>query len=96
MKIRTVRSALIMCLAAAALQGCAWMPWVHRDSKNGEKCREPALPAQVPSIPPLKAPEGLDPPDTRNAVKIPELTSPDVPRASKSPCLSSPPSYLSV
>jgi hypothetical protein len=96
MTFRNVRSALILCLAAAALQGCAWMPWVHRNPNRVEKCREPALPALVPSIPLLKAPEGLDPPDTRNAVKIPDLTSPDKPRSPKDPCLSTPPSYLSV
>jgi hypothetical protein len=72
------------------------MPWVHRNPNKVEKCREPALPAQVPSIPLLKAPDGLDPPDTRNAVKIPELSTPDVPRSAKDPCLSLPPSYLSV
>jgi hypothetical protein len=94
MSLRYVRSAALLCLAAAALQGCAWIPWVHR-SNSVQKCREPALPPQVNSIPLLKAPEGLDPPDTRNAVKVPELTTPDRPRSPKDPCLSLPPSYLS-
>jgi hypothetical protein len=96
MKYPTLRLAALVCFAAAGLQGCAWMPWVHRNPNKVEKCREPALPAQVPSIPLLKAPDGLDPPDTRNAVKIPELSTPDVPRSAKDPCLSLPPSYLSV
>ena len=95
MRSHKLRVVVILCLAAASLQGCAWMPWVHTTAKN-EKCHEPALPASVPSIPLLQAPEGLDPPDTRNAVKIPELATPDKPRLPKDPCLSAPPSYMSV
>lgn len=95
MKSHSVRVAILLCLAAAGLQGCAWIPWIHTSAK-AEKCREPALPAVVPSIPLLKAPEGLDPPDTRNAVKIPELTTPDSPRSAKNKCLSAPPTYLST
>jgi hypothetical protein len=95
MKLQKLRIAAVLCLAAASLQGCAWMPWVHRGN-TAEKCREPALPALVPSVPLLKAPEGLDPPDTRNAVKVPDLSTPDTPRSPKSPCLSTPPSYLTV
>jgi uncharacterized lipoprotein len=87
--------AAILCVAAAGLQGCSWMPWVHRSAKI-EKCREPALPATVPSVALLQAPEGLDPPDTRNAVKVPELPTPYTPRSPKDPCLSAPPSYLSL
>lgn len=96
MKSHQVRVLAILCLTAAGLQGCAWMPWVHTTAK-AEKCREPALPNRVSSsIPLLQAPEGLDPPDTRNAVKIPDLTTPDTPRSPHDPCLSSPPSYQST
>jgi hypothetical protein len=96
MKSHQLRVLAILCLAAAGLQGCAWMPWVHTTAK-AEKCREPALPARAASsIPLLQAPEGLDPPDTRNAVKIPDLSSPDTPRSPAAPCLSSPPTYLSI
>jgi hypothetical protein len=87
--------ALLLCLAASGLQGCSWIPWVHTSAK-AEKCREPPLPASVSSIPLLKAPEGLDAPDTRNAVKVPDLATPDTPRAAKNKCLSVPPAYLST
>jgi hypothetical protein len=95
MKSHKVRVAILLCVAVAGLQGCAWLPWIHTTAK-AEKCREPALPATVPSIPLLRAPEGLDAPDTRNAVKVPELATPDTPRSAKNKCLSVPPTYLST
>jgi hypothetical protein len=95
MNSNNLRVAILVCLALAGLQGCSWIPWIHTSAK-AEKCREPALPAVVPSIAPLKAPEGLDAPDTRNAVKVPELATPDTPRSAKNKCLSVPPTYLST
>lgn len=56
-------------------------------------CREPAIPVQPANNPPLKVPPGLDQPDTRNAVKVPELTEPEKPRGKDAPCLSRPPAY---
>jgi len=71
--------------ALALLSGCS--------SLGGGSCREPAIPANPPDLPALQAAEGLDPPDTRNAVKVPELNEPQRTRSRDEPCLSSPPSY---
>lgn len=46
------------------------------------------------SIPPLEVPAGLEPPDTRNALKIPELAEPEPPRTEADGCLDAPPSYF--
>jgi uncharacterized lipoprotein len=47
------------------------------------------------SIPPLRVPEGLDPPDTKNSLQVPELnTPPPPPRSSKDPCLEEPPKFV--
>lgn len=46
------------------------------------------------SIPSLKVPVGLDAPDTRNALKVPELDTPDRPRTDAEGCLDKPPSYF--
>ncbi len=47
------------------------------------------------TIPPLEVPLGLDAPDTRNALKIPDLNEPERPRAKGDPCLDEPPPYYS-
>jgi len=44
-------------------------------------------------LPPLKAPPGLDPPDTRNALKIPPLDAPERPRGKNEACLDVPPPF---
>lgn len=44
-------------------------------------------------MPPLKAPEGLEAPDTRNALKIPPLNTAERARSSDQPCLDTPPPF---
>lgn len=44
-------------------------------------------------LPPLKAPPGLEPPNTRNALKVPELTTPERVRGKNEPCLDAPPPF---
>jgi uncharacterized lipoprotein len=44
-------------------------------------------------LPPLKAPPGLDAPDTRNALKLPPLDTPERVRAKSEPCLDVPPPF---
>ena len=44
-------------------------------------------------MPPIRVPVGLDAPDTRNAIKIPPLTEPQVARGPNAPCLSAPPNF---
>jgi len=80
----------VVAMILAASSGCSWF---HHGSRA--KCREPTIGANAKNLPPLKVPEGLDVPDTRNAVKIPPLNEPEHPRGLKDPCLSSPPSYKS-
>jgi len=88
---RRLRSAAhLACVLAAvsAMTGCARM-----GLKSSATCREPAIPAQLGNNPPLTVSAGLDPPDTRNAVKVPALSEPEKPRGSDAPCLSRPPAY---
>lgn len=54
-------------------------------------CNNLAAYSQAEDLKPLKIPAGLDSPDTRTALKIPELNEPEVPRASKDRCLEDPP-----
>ncbi|MCC7462306.1 MAG: hypothetical protein IT480_07570 [Gammaproteobacteria bacterium] len=80
-----MRLALLMALVSMA--GCSWF---HRGSP---KCREPSLPVGLANGASLKIPAGLDAPDARGAVRIPELKEPETPRGKKDPCLSVPPAY---
>lgn len=56
-----------------------------------ERCDETPPYAGAREIPPLTVPEGLDLPNTRNALRIPELTVPEKPPDGR--CLDVPPRY---
>ena len=45
------------------------------------------------SIAPLKVPAGLDAPDSKNGLKIPDLNEPAQERGPKEQCLDEPPKY---
>ena len=76
-------------LAALTLTGCSWFR--HGNAAKG--CREPQFNTNVNSLPPLQVPPGLDPPDTHNGVKIPQLTTAERVRGRDEPCLPLPPEY---
>ena len=44
-------------------------------------------------MPPLKAPPGLETPDTRNSLKVPELKTPERTRGREEACLDTPPPF---
>jgi hypothetical protein len=83
------RVAVLACLgvALAMVGGCSWF---HR---GADKCREPAMPANLVNGAGLQVPAGLDAPDPRGAVRVPELSEPEPPRSRRDPCLSMPPAY---
>jgi uncharacterized lipoprotein len=47
-------------------------------------------------MPPLKAPAGLESPDTRNALKVPALNTPERTRGVDEACLDAPPPFTTV
>ena len=49
--------------------------------------------AGAKELPPLKAPPGLETPNTRNALKVPPLTTPERVRGKNEPCLDIPPPF---
>ena len=68
------------------------MPWHHGAEIASCYKAQPYMKAR--SIPPLRIPEGLDGPDTRNALVVPPLKGPVPPRPKPGvPCLDSPPSF---
>jgi uncharacterized lipoprotein len=77
---------LSVVLAASTLAGC----------KSGKKtlCRQSNKDyVGAKELPPLKAPPGLEAPDTRNALKVPELKTPERPRGRDEACLDTPPPF---
>jgi len=52
--------------------------------------------AGAAEMPPLQAPPGLDAPNTRNALKVPPLNTPERVRGKDEPCLDIPPPFSSA
>ena len=81
----SVRSGVpALAVLAISLAGCKSM-----------SCDAPPSYGSDATIPPLEVPLGLDAPDMRNALKIPDLNEPERPRTKADPCLDEPPSYSS-
>ena len=66
-----MRTCLIVLLAAAILAGC---------KTSGGGCGKPPEYTNSDSIPPLAVPPGMDAPNTRGALRVPELETPERPR----------------
>jgi hypothetical protein len=82
----------VVLLAMLATAGCN--PF-RRHSAAGELCKEPEAYAQAQEGKTLIIPAGLEAPDTRNALRIPDLSTPEPPpRTRETGCLDEPPNYV--
>jgi opacity protein-like surface antigen len=72
--------------AALPLGGCGWLP----DAYTG--CADARPYQSARQMEPLRVPSGADLPDTRNALRIPELKTPELPLGPGS-CLEHPPDF---
>jgi uncharacterized lipoprotein len=72
--------------AALPFAGCGWLP----DAYSG--CDDPKPYQTAKQNEPLRVPAGADLPDTHNALKIPEVKTPDLPPEAGT-CLDHPPPY---
>ena len=98
-RLRAERGALLACaVMLPLLSGCSVYQRVfhHGGSKNFVGCTERPFAGNADSRPALKVPEGMSAPDTRNAVKIPSLSTPDphTGKAKTEPCLAQPPNFF--
>lgn len=71
-------------VATVGLSGCASFE---------RNCHEPQAYERAESVPPLQVPEGLTAPQTRGALKIPDVDATARPRGPTDPCLDEPPSF---
>jgi uncharacterized lipoprotein len=76
----------VLSLAVLALTGCKTL-------FKGESCDKPQIYEAAQSQAALKVPAGLEAPDTRAALRIPELNEPARPRKVGDPCLDEPPKF---
>jgi uncharacterized lipoprotein len=79
---------LALCASFAVLPGCKRL--------FARTCNKPQAYAAAESLPPLRIPVGLDGPDTRASMKIPDLNEPEAPRSAKDPCLEEPPAFATA
>ena len=91
-KSLTVAVALpLVVLAMLVTAGCN--PF-RRTAFKDEVCKEPEGYAQATEAKMLAIPAGLESPDTRNALRIPDLSTPEPPARKRGQgCLDEPPSY---
>jgi uncharacterized lipoprotein len=83
--MRIAGSLVIAVLALGLASGC---------KSRMESCRQSNKDyAGAKEVPPLKAPPGLDTPNTRNALKVPPLATPERIRGKNEPCLDIPPPF---
>jgi uncharacterized lipoprotein len=75
-------------LATATLSGCFRSRLSHCSQSDKDY-------AGAVELPPLQAPEGLEAPNTRNALKVPPLNTPERVRGKDEPCLDIPPPFTS-
>ena len=69
----------------------SWPYWSPGCKSRGTTCKQDNKDyVGAQELPPLKAPPGLDPPDTRNALKVPPLDTPERPRGKNEACLDVP------
>ncbi|MET0293058.1 MAG: hypothetical protein ABW136_11910 [Steroidobacteraceae bacterium] len=80
-----VRSAVaLLLLSASLLTACRSGP---------ATCAKPGVYADAKTVAPLRVPAGLDAPDTRGALKVPDLNEPEQPTPKVAPCLDQPPKF---
>jgi uncharacterized lipoprotein len=86
---------------AGALAGCVTVVLLlpgcvlfHHGHRNDVGCRQAPFNGNAQTLPPLKAPPGLNAPSATTAVKIPTLDAQAAPRPRTAPCLDFPPKYV--
>jgi hypothetical protein len=88
--LKGLRNVGVLAVVGLALSGCHSLRALTRSCDNDTFGYNKAT-----SIPPLRVPEGLDPPDTKSALQVPVLNEPPPPpRGSKDPCLDQPPKFI--
>ena len=94
-RFRAPRILAVVLLAAVVCVTAGCNPF--RRSHADAVCKGPEGYSDAASAPSLKIPAGLESPDTRSALRIPDLSTPEPPaRRESQGCLDAPPKYAIV
>ena len=87
--LKGMRNVAVLVAAASSLSGChLWHSAYHSCTETSD------FYLKSTSVPPLRVPVGIDPPDTKSAMQIPVLNAPELPpRGPKDPCLDESPKF---
>jgi uncharacterized lipoprotein len=105
MRIAQSMAVILVALAAVSVSGCNGMRRLGNTALPGQPFGQTLKVACKQSnkdyigakeMPPLKAPAGLEAPDTRNALKVPALDIPERTRGREEPCLDAPPPFTTA
>ncbi len=106
MRIAQPTSVLLLAsLAAISISGCNGMRKLGNATLPGQPfgqtvklvCKQTNKDyVGAKELPPLKAPAGLESPDTRNALKVPNLDTPERVRGRDEACLDAPPAFTTA
>jgi uncharacterized lipoprotein len=86
--LKGLRNVVVLATVGLGLSGCHTL---HSLTQSCARNTDGYLKAS--SVPSIKVPLGVDPPDTASALKIPVLNEPEIPRGSTDPCLDAPPKF---
>jgi|HubBroStandDraft_2_1064218.scaffolds.fasta_scaffold1293885_2 hypothetical protein len=87
--LKGLRNVVVLAGLGLALGGCHSL---HALTQSCGKDTDRYM--QATSVPPIKVPVGIDPPETRSSLQIPVLNEPEPPpRGSKDACLDAPPKF---
>jgi len=84
---------LTLALCAVVLGGCHSSAYLRKHAK-AEQCIEHPVYLAAQNAPALRTPDGLVAPNTKNSLKIAEVTGTAAPRTTKDGCLDKPPSFF--
>ncbi len=81
-----IRNLLVLTGLATTAGGCGLF---HPD----QSCHKPQAYESSKSVARLRVPAGMEAPDTRDALVVPEVDSPEAPKSASGTCLDEPPRY---
>jgi uncharacterized lipoprotein len=91
MSLKRLLAAGLLVGVVCATAGCN----PFRRSAANETCKVGEAYAQAQTVPSLRIPAGLESPDTRAALRVPDLSTPEPPPRTKAQgCLDEPPPYV--
>jgi uncharacterized lipoprotein len=87
--LKGLRNVVMLGMAGLALCGCRS---IHHFTQSCNKDTDRYM--QATTVPAIKVPAGVDPPETRSALQIPVVNEPAAPTPGpKDPCLDAPPKF---